>query len=199
MVAVQFDLDPTVGNTPTDTAGNTYTRRVSIADATLGSKLEIWTAQNNHTTSSNVVTCTDNGGGVNSIVCVEEWTGAATSGAFDKSAVGSGTGTAMTTASSGVLSQADELVWIGGMAEKNADQLVLGSGYTNLIQNHTGSVVNLGSSSKVVAATTAVTGAMTTGSANWSLGLVTMKGAASAFIARPNPTARQAVNRAGTY
>ncbi len=175
LIVVSFvaDLNTTSANTPTDTAGNTYVRATQFQDAAFtGSDIEVWYAKNTHTTASNVVTVTDNGGGVNSAVVVEEWTGADTTAPFDKTAQASGSGTAIDSGATATLSQANEMVMVTAVAILNANQLSLATGFTNLTQTHTTTPENLGIASKVVSATTAVNGLMTTGSASWA-GIVT--------------------------
>lgn len=177
------DLTTTTANTPTDTAGNTYVRAVNYSGGVnIGAKVEVWYAKNTHTTASNVVRVTDNGAGVNSMVIAEEWTGADTSVPFDKSANAQdgAPSTAIDSGATATLSQANEMVMVTAVANLGSSQLSLGSGYTNLTQTFVNSPNNMGIASKVVAATTAVHGLMTTGSADWAGIVTTWKQAAAA-------------------
>ena len=183
LVAFAADLETTAANTPTDTAGNTYVKAARLAATGNGTDMEIWYALNTHATASNKVTVTDNGAGVDSIVLIEEWTGAKTSGAFDKTAQAVGSGTALDSGATATLSQAAELVWVMGINTLGTgNQLSLATGFTNLTQNNVPGDINAGIASKVVSSTTAVHGLMTTASDSWGCIVATFMQASSGTV-----------------
>lgn len=186
IVAFEADLQTTRANTPTDTAGNVYTLATSSATDHLGIDFEVWTAQNSHTTASDAVTVSDNGGGVRSAVIVQEFTGQATSNAVDKKSQNDpgSTGTAITSGTTGTLSQANEEIICIGLNNLNSNSLSLAGSYTNLTQTHQASPTGIGMSSLSVSSTAGVNCTMTTASAVWTGLAVTIKDAA-AVVATP--------------
>lgn len=150
MVAWEGDAVAANGaNTPTDTAGNTYVRILSKAVAATFD-LEIWYALNTHTTASNIVRITDNGGGVDSIIAVEEWTGNKTSAPTDGSSSNSGSISPLT-AGAFSSTHSNDLIFVGGVEAVGASDLTAGAGYSNLSQANT-TFSNLGICSQVGAA-----------------------------------------------
>lgn len=124
----------------TDTAGNTYTKAVSHADGTGIVDQEIWSAQNTHTTSSNVITATvtgQTGGSVANRCYAVEITGMATSSALDVVASGAGTGTNATTGATSTTAEPVEVAVCGiiGYAASSGSGYYNGSGYTTYYRN----------------------------------------------------------------
>lgn len=150
MVAWEGDAVAANGaNTPTDTAGNTYVRVLSKAVAATFD-LEIWYALNTHTTAANVVTITDTGGGVDSIIIVEEWIGNKSSTPTDGSSSNSGSLSPLT-AGAFSTTHTNDLIWVAGVEAVAASDLTAGAGYSNLTQANT-AFSNLGICSQVGAA-----------------------------------------------
>lgn len=133
-------------NAPTDTALNVYTRAGSVAVAATFD-LECWYTINTHTTAANIVTVTDNGGGVDSIVIVQEWTGNKSSAPIDGSSTNTGTLSPLTSGSFSTTHNND-LISVGGVEAVAASDLTAGAGYTNLTQANT-AFSNLGTCSQV--------------------------------------------------
>jgi hypothetical protein len=160
IAVVEADTVAQNGITVTDSKSNTWSRLISTSLAATFD-LEIWYTVLTTGGASHTVTATDNGGGVDSLIIVEEWSGSATSPA-DKSAGATGTvSTALNSGSSGVLAQAAELIICAGVASGNVT-MTAGGSFTNL--NKVNTVFStLAFASQVVASTSAVTGTMTSG------------------------------------
>jgi hypothetical protein len=165
LLAVEFDAGAAnSGNTPTDTAGNKYFR-LATARVAATFELEIWMATNILQKTGNVVTVTDTNAGVDSIVCVEEWSGV-TSADLYSSATNTGSSTTLSTsnlATTGV----PTLLWVAGVSAVGTSTMVLGSGYSNLGQNNT-TFSNLGIESQVSSNGGSFTTGFTNTSASWA-------------------------------
>lgn len=177
LAAIEADTVAANGITVTDNHSNTWTRIRSISVASTFD-LEIWWAKAT-TSTSTTVTATDNGGGVDSIICIEEWSGSAVTSPTDGSNTGSGVGTALADAGY-TTTNANDLIWCAGVVALGANDLSAGSGFSNLTQNHT-TFSNLGICSKVVSSTGSYAGSLTSsGSASWGAASVAIKQAAAA-------------------
>jgi hypothetical protein len=166
-----------VANTPTDTAGNTYVRVSStLENATFD--LEVWYTLNTHTTAANKVTITDTGAGIDSIIAVEEWTGAASVTPVDQqtsATSGASPSTALNSGATSATTNANDLIWVAGAAAISGNHLSLAGSFTNLTQNST-TFSNLGIASQVVSTTGAQTGVMTvSSSSSWCCAVVAIK------------------------
>lgn len=181
IILVAWEGDAVAANgasTPTDTAGNTYVRVFSKAVAATFD-LEIWYALNTHTTASNVVTITDNGGGVDSIIIVEEWSGNVSSSPTDGSSSNSGSLSPLT-AGAFTTTHSNDLIWVAGVEAVNASDLTAGAGYTNLTQANT-AFSNLGICSQV-GPIASYNGTFTsTVGVSWACGAVAIKDTAGAL------------------
>lgn len=138
-------------NTPTDTAGNIYTRVLSKSVAATFD-LEVWYAINKASTASNAVVVTDTLGGKNGILIIEEWTGADSVTVVDASNSNSGTGSPLTPGSISTVQQ-NELIWVAGVESVGASDLSANTGLGNLTQAST-VTTNLGIASTTVASLT---------------------------------------------
>lgn len=175
LIAVaEADVVAANGITVTDSKGNSWNRIISTALAATFD-LEMWVALNITGGASHTVTATDNGGGVDSLLIVEEWSGVAISSAIDKSAGATGTAsTALNSGASAATTQADELVVGGGVASGNVT-MTAGAGYSNLNKINT-TFSTLAFESQIVAATGAQTATMTSGTAgSWVCQVGTLK------------------------
>lgn len=188
LIAFAADAGATSANTPTDTAGNIYIRAPGgkFNASHIGADLEFWFANNTHTTASNKVTVTDNGGGVNSAVIMEEWLGLDPTNPFDQIAVtdsGASTGTALSSGATPTTTLANELVFTIGLTNNGANDMSLGTGFTNLTQTFTTSPMNLGIASKVVTSAGAQTGLMACSpAADWACMVVTLRQATAPLV-----------------
>lgn len=177
------------GMTVTDTGGNTYTRIADTLAANTGTQT-MWYARVVTGGSSFNVTVTNAGGAFARLSCVaQEFNGFTGTATFDKiSAYATGASTAALSASSGTLTDANELV-VGSFAHyATISAFTLGSGYTNL---GTVNVANAASAqeSKVVAATTAVTAPATiAASREWTAYVATFRDVAAAGGSTPTDT-----------
>lgn len=149
-----------------DDAGNTWVVDVTYNPLASNKCVSFVSCQVIHAiTTTNVVTInyavTNNN---QTHIWIQEVTGMATSAAFDKSAVADvASGTSITTASSGTLSQAAEIVFAGARLD-DATGWAHGAGYSDPTTKSLGGLSGL--EYKIVAATTAVTG--TASWTNWS-------------------------------
>lgn len=173
-VATSMSISDSKGNAwtlfQTNTIAATFIHNTWYSIATIGG-------------SSYTVTATDNGGGVDSLIICEEWSGAVSSlatvadkntGATD----GGVPGTAMSSGASAVTTQAAEIV-IGTGVAAGAPTLTLGATYSNLTRVAT-AFTAIGFESKIVAATGAQTSTLTAGAAStWSMHVTTYKEAAA--------------------
>lgn len=171
----------------TDSGGNTYTRRADTLAANAGTHT-VWTARVVTGGSSFTVTCTNPGGAFARLtITAQEFDGFVGTATFDKvSAYASATSTAALSATSGTLTDSNELV-VGSFAYYGvASTFTLGSGYTNLGGVN---VANASSAqeSKVVAATTAVTAAGTIGaSREWTAYVLTFRDVGGGPVSLPH-------------
>lgn len=119
-------------NTPTDTAGNTYTRLLtrSLASAF---DLEIWVAYGINA-GPNTVTVTDTIGGSDGILIVQEWAGLTR--ATDGSASATGSSSTLS-AGAFTTTQPSDLIWAAGVENVAANDLTPAAGYRNAAQAHT--------------------------------------------------------------
>lgn len=181
MVTVEADAGTANSiNTPTDTAGNTYTRQKAV-NVVATFELEIWTAQNTHTTASNVVTATDTNGGVDSIIIVEEWTGQATTTFTDGTSSNTGSLSPLT-AGNIVTTNANDFIWVAGVEAVGASDLTAAAGYSNLTQANT-TFSNLGICSQIVAATGTYNGGFTSSvGVSWACASIAIKAVASGAV-----------------
>ena len=173
MLAVEIDTGAVnSANTPTDTAGNTYQRILSRSVAATFN-LEIWVAYNCRS-GSNTVTVTDSGGGVDSIVVVEEWAGISSVQRTDNATSINGSSTSLNSGSITTQNTLD-VIWCAGVASNASASLSLGTGFSNLVQNNTG-FTNLGCSSLISTTTNAYSGLFTaTPSAVWICAVVALR------------------------
>lgn len=187
IAVMQADTVAANGCTVTDSkAGNTWTRVLSIALAATFD-FEIQYSVLVLGGASHTVTCTDNGGGVDSLLIVEEWSGQ-TATPLDKSTSASdatGASAAPNSGATATTSQANEAV-IGGTCVAGAPTLTLGAGYTNLTRVAT-TFTALGFESLITSSAAAQTATFTAGVAgSWICGVATFKesGAVASFIQR---------------
>lgn len=167
------------GITFTDNKGNSWSRvRSDTAVSTFD--LEMWVSYNITGGAGHIVTATDTGGGVDSLIIVEEWSGAATASALDKTTGTTGlASTALNSTATAATAQNDELIIGGGAASGNVT-MTAGAGYTNLTKVNT-TFSTLAFESQVVATTGAQTATMTSGTAGtWACQVGTFKQAAAA-------------------
>jgi hypothetical protein len=160
-------------NTPTDTAGNTYTRLISKSVAATFD-LEIWIATNIKYKVGNVVTVTDTIGGSDGALIVEEWAGGSLLPVVDGSSSNSGTGSPLT---SGAFTPATDtiLLWVAGAESVGASDLTAAAGYSNLTQVAT-AFSNLGICSQVVTVPASQNGGFTSiVSVSWACAMVGIK------------------------
>lgn len=177
---VEADTVAANGITVTGNNSTSWSRVISTSLAATFD-LEVWVAYNIPGGAAQTVTATDSGGGVDSLIIVEEWSGAATSSAADKSIGATGSGTALSSGASATTTQANELVIGAGVVSGNV-VMTAGSGYTNLNKVNT-TFTTLAFESKVVAATGAQTAAMTSGTTgSWACQVATFKEAGAAAV-----------------
>lgn len=181
MVCAEADTVAANGITITDSKANTWTRVISKS-VVATFDLEIWYSILTSAGASHTFTATDNGGGVDSIIIVEEWSGQAASAPTDGSSSNSGTGSPLT-AGTITTTNANDLIWVAGAQAVGALDLTASTGYSNLTQNST-TFSNLGICSQVVSATGSYNGGFTsTVSVNWAAGAVAIKQLAAATTA----------------
>lgn len=167
------------GNTPTDTAGNTYTRLKAVSVAATF-ELEIWIAVDIKNKVGNVVTVTDTIGGSDGILIVEEWGGTSLLAVADGSSTNTGN-TSPLTAGSFTPATDDVLIWVAGVESVGASDLTAAAGYSNLTQNAT-TFSNLGICSKVISASSVQNGGFTSlVGVSWACAAVGIKLAPSRF------------------
>lgn len=180
MLIAIAEADTVAANGITISGNNSasFTRVISTAVAATFD-LEIWVAYNIPGGAGQTVTATDTGGGVDSLIIVEEWSGAATSSAADKSAGATGSSTSLNSGATATTSQADEVVIGAGVVSGNVT-MTAGAGYSNLTKVST-TFSTLAFESKIVSATGAQTATMTAGaSGSWACQVATFKQAAAA-------------------
>lgn len=175
MCVTESDVVAQNGITVIDSKGNTWTRvRSDAIAATLD--LETWYSRITTGGASYKVTASDNGGGVDSSIICEEWSGEAASpvdvnqGATDNT----GLSGALNSGATSATSQANEVV-IGGGATAGAPTYTVGSGYSNMNRVAT-TFTSLAFESKIVSATGAQTATLTAGAAgSWGMHVATFK------------------------
>jgi hypothetical protein len=175
---VEADTVAQNGITVSDNKGNTWTRVISTALAATFD-LEVWVAQITTGGASHTVTATDNGGGVDSLIIVEEWSGAATSSVADQSVGATGTvSSAANSGASGTTTQADEVV-IGAVVASGNRTFTLGAGYSNGTKVNT-TFSSLFFESQIVSATGTQTATATiSANVSWVCQVATFKEAAA--------------------
>lgn len=189
IAVMEADVVAANGCTVTDNkAGNTWTRVLSNS-LTATFDFEIQYSVLSLGGAGHTVTCTDNGGGVDSTLIVEEWSGQTASLPADKSASAqdaTGASSAPNSTATATTSQANEAV-IGGTCVAGAPTLTLGAGYTNLTRVAT-TFTALGFESLITSSAAAQTATFTAGVAgSWVCGVSTYKeagGAVASFIQR---------------
>jgi hypothetical protein len=184
------------GITISDNKGNTWNRVISTAVASTFD-LEVWVALNITGGATHTVTAADNGGGVDSLIIVEEWSGVALASAIDKFAGASGTSTAANSGATAATTQADELV-IGAVVASGNRTFTAGAGFSNGNKVNT-TFSSLFFESQIVAATGAQTATATiSASVSWACQVATFKAAVTNPVGK-SLIVRQAANRASTY
>ena len=180
VLGVTTSVDGKVVSSVSDGAGNTWSVDVAFNGIAANENISIISCQvttqmtPGTTITVNYAVSTNN----QAHLWLEEFTGIATSSAFDQTAAASGSSTSPSTGASGTLAQADELVvaWT-----RNASAVVFtkGATYTDMPTASLGSNRSNGEY-KIVAATTAVTadGSLASSDA-WTIALATYKGAAA--------------------
>lgn len=176
-VLVGYRQDGTGGRTiaASDNQGNTYAVRVNPpSTAAFVRTATILSAYNVSSSGTFTVTITPSGTlSGNFFVEIREWAGLETSNTLDATATGMNTNAAPTTASSGTLSQADEVASCVLM-RSGSNTTTAGSGWTETADEGSASFEH-----RVLAATTAIVGDWALGgSETWAVCLATYKAAA---------------------
>lgn len=182
IVAIANDGSSGSVTSVTDTAGNTYTRAIEEPSSGDTVSCEIWYCLNVKAQASNVVTA--NQGFNDGVIWAQEWSGLATSSGLDQTKGAKGTATAASTGASSTTMQASELVFVAGELDvSGSNSLSVGSGYSNFNSASSGTVIGA-IESKVVSATGAQTGAMTSSASGvtWRLALATFKAASGSTL-----------------
>lgn len=150
-----------------DSAGNTYAVDIDRNHASAGRHLYIFSCHNALALSVGQSITANLSTVATSRRAIEAFTisGLKDTGAFDKSSSNEGTGTALTTGSSGTLSQAAELV-VGAFLTASTSAFTMGSGWSGQGAFLTGAG-RLATEIKTVSATTAQDADATCGSAAW--------------------------------
>lgn len=163
------------GITVIDSKSNTWARSKSNAIAAT-MDVETWWSRIATGGSGYTVTATDTGGGVDSLIICEEWSGNAVvpndvaMGATDNTGVSG----ALNSGATSVTAQNNEVVF-GIGATTGAPNYTLGAGYTNLTRVAT-TFTSLGFESKTVSATGAQTATLTASVAgSWTMQVATYK------------------------
>jgi len=171
---VEADVVAQNGVTVTDNKGNTWNRVISTALAATFD-LEVWVALNITGGAGHTVTATDNGGGVDSLIMVEEWSGIASASAVDKFVGATGiNSSAANSGATATTTQADELV-IGAVSASGNRTFTEGAGYSNGNKVNT-TFSSLFFESKIVSATGAQTATATiSANVSWVCQVVTLK------------------------
>lgn len=160
--------------TMTDSLGNTYARQKSVTDSSFVDG-EVWTAL---VTSGGACTITVTLASNDVGLIAMEYSGVYPATADQTAASAATTGTAMTTGATGTLSQANEVVVVIGVSNGvTGTRVSAGSGYHHNMQfTSSGSDLLVSMEDKLVAATTAVTGAMTlSATGHWGILVITLK------------------------
>lgn len=172
------------GITMTDSKSNAWTRvKATSSAATFDS--EVWYAIATVGGASYTVTATDTGGGVDSLIICEEWSGASAT-PVDVSAAASGiTSTALNSGATASTAQNNEIVIGAGSASGNVT-MTAGGTYTNLNKVNT-TFSTQAFESKIVSSTGAQTADMTSGtSGTWNMIVATFKEAAAGGVSDLN-------------
>lgn len=125
---VEADTVAANGVTVSDNKGNSWARVKSQALAATFD-LECWVSVITTGGAGHIVTGTDNGGGVDSLIIVEEWSGEAVS-PTDVTAGATGTSTAANSGATASIAQANEAVF-GATAASGNNTFTVGAGYSN--------------------------------------------------------------------
>lgn len=198
-VCAEFDGVTTwnTGNTPTDTAGNTYVRITDTLQSGVFDSMS-WYALNTHTTASDVITITDKGGGVDSTSAAEEWTGLQAATPIDKTASSTGVSTALNSGNITPVNSGD-LIMGCGAAAISGNHLSLAGSYTNLNQTST-TFSNIGDATQVQAVAAAIAGTLTVSSSvSWNMAVVSFIAAASTPATITTPHAAFFTKKAAGY
>lgn len=124
----------------------------------------------------------------NMAIIVQEFTGPATSGAFDIRAQANGTGASASSGATLVTNFTQELV-IGAGSDGGGSGLTVGAGYSNLTTKADGGSSNfLGMQSKIITTTGTQTSTMTVGSGgNWTQFVATFRPGTSTLATKIKP------------
>jgi hypothetical protein len=184
----------------TDSASNTYTKAGSYTNSS-NIEIELWYCINATLNNSTTVTITPSSG---TYIWSASWfifSGAGTSGAFDKKAGASGTGTTnIDSGATATTSNASELIiGIGGGPHNRPWSA--GTGFTSINQAANGSNASVFAERKTVSSTgTQNATASIDISNNWVMGVFTFTDAAIvAALTSKVIQIKQAVNRSNTY
>lgn len=179
IIGWEGDISTTVANTPTDTAGLTYTRITNEPSTETGVKIEVWTAPNPTSNQAGYsITFTDNGAGVKNNIIMQEWSNILASSPADQAAAAqdAGTSTLASSGATGTLAQAPELVWVFGANGSASTVFAPFPGYGGFIQDVNTSPTNVACASYITYNTAAVTGQLLMTAANfWCIIVVTFK------------------------
>jgi hypothetical protein len=130
---IEADTVAANGINVTDNKGNYWTRVISEVRASTFD-LELWYTVVRYAGSGHTVTATDNGGGVDSIIIVEEWSGSATADVVDRSEgdnLGGGGSTALNSGNTSTTRHENQLIIAGGVVAIAGVSLSEGAGYSN--------------------------------------------------------------------
>jgi hypothetical protein len=182
VAAMRFPIITTESVTSvTDTAGNTYQAASGAADTTPGNdRIEIWYAMNTTANASNVITFHMSTGASFWSIVAAQYSGIATSSAFDAAASGEdGLGNTSVTSGAFSTAQADELI-VGAAQSTGSGTWSAGTGLTNARVTDGDGIAGL--ADKIVSATqSSVTATMTSTVTNSkSIAVATFKAAAAA-------------------
>jgi len=176
---------------PTDTKGNTWTQVTAISNADSETSCQMFYAIANGS-GADTLTFTVSGAASGFLFCaIAEFSGIVAASPLDKTAAGTGSGTAVSSGSTAALAQADELV-LGGMCWSGTSTTATETGGATLIaESEDNATVQAGSFTfKVVAATTAVSATWTIGATQaWAAHVGTFKAAATGTNAPAGNTA----------
>lgn len=171
-----FDPNGVIINV-TDNKGNTFKRIGTPQEGASGQDVvQMWYAYNiaggaGHTITVNQDLATSSNGSF----VAQEFSVTGADDPLDKTAKAAGTSTAPNSGATATLSSDNQLV-VAGMACDTVQTPTAGTGYTNLQQNGSGTpATQVAMESKVVAATTAVTGAFTITSTHWGCIVATFR------------------------
>lgn len=166
-------------NTPTDNkGGNTWIKASSHANSNSGIfDLEIWYAKVVNGGTGMTVTVTDTGGGVDSTLIVEEWSGIAAVTPLDGHHEADDNSTAGGTFDSGAITttNANDVIWVAACQSIGTATFTAGTNFSNKIQTNT-TFTTIGAASRVVAATAAYHGLITSSVTNqaWNCSVIAL-------------------------